>query len=289
MTRYPIGAAFLLGAALVAGCGQEKELPKVVQPPDGSAGQQQAVPAQSDPDAKAVIDRAVKALAGGDLGRAAAYRDKVKASRYGLKGTISIPGETGLQTLDATRAVAAVWPNRVYGKTETTPQGNRLAVEVWLHRPNFAVANNGQFSALTNIDLLERNFVYDAVGQTWMPLLLPATDPKAVVFDVQSVTRQARVFSVVKLALGDEYPLYQLTFDSKTDELVSAEYTASDNALTRRTLMAFSDHKPGPDGLTLPHALECRHNGVVVEKWAVEKWEFPASIPDDQFAPPAKK
>lgn len=254
-----------------------------MQKHDPSTAQQQVVPDKPDPDAKAVVERAVKALTGGKPELLA----KLKTSRVALKGTLVFPIENTNQSLEATRTVAAVWPNRVYGLTEVHPHGNRLGIEVWLHRPNFATANNGQFSPLPNHDLIELNFAYDAVGQIWMPLLLPLADAKAVVFDLQSVVFEARSLHLLKLSL-DNYPLYQLTFDAK-DALVRVEYATTDTGVPRRTTMAFSDHKPGPDGLVLPHKFECRHNNTVVERWTVEKWEFPEKIGDEQFSPPKKK
>jgi hypothetical protein len=160
--------------------------------------------------------------------------------------------------------------------------------EVWLRRPDLVVVSNGVPVDLRNIDVFERYFATDVMGQNWMPLLLPATDPKAVVFDLQAVTLERRALNVLKVSL-DDFPLYQLTFDAKTDALERVDYTASMDGTPRRTTMVFADHKPGPDGLVLPHTVECRHNNNVVEKWTVEKWEFPPAIGDEQFSPPKKK
>lgn len=283
MTRYPTWAALTLVTALVAGCGPEKELPMDVARPDGSAAQQQAVPAKSDPEAKAVIDRSVKALTGGKP----ELRAKATASRFALKGQMFSLENQG-QSLEATRSGAAVWPNRFYGLNETHPQGNRMAVETWLFRPDLAVSNNGQPTELTNVDVLERTFAIDLVGQNWMPLLLPATDPKAVVFDLQAITFEARGLHQLKLSLGD-FPLYQLTFDAKSDALVRVEYSNSMGGVPIRKTMVYGDHKPTLAGLVLPYKIECRHNSSVVERWTVEKWEFPDKIGDEEFTPPKKK
>jgi hypothetical protein len=45
-------------------------------------------------------------------------------------------------------------------------------------------------------------------------------------------------------------------------------------------------HNRGPDGLVLPSKTECRHDGIVVEQWEAEKWEFPDKIDDAEFLPP---
>lgn len=282
MARHSAWAALIAFAAVAAGCGPGKELPDVLVPPGDSAAQQQVVPPRSDAEAKAAVDRAVKAFTGDKPELMA----KVKACRCSLKGqmfSIDAPN----QGTEATQSVAAVWPDRFYGLNERHPQGSKVVTESWVRRPDMAVHSNGQPVELPNVDLLERNFMADAVGQTWMPLLLPAADPKAVVFDLQTVRLDARALNVLKVALPD-YPLYQLTFDAKSGALLRTEYTTRMGSVPRHTTMVFADHKPGPDGLLLPYQIECRHNNSVVEKWTVEKWEFPATIPDDQFSPPKK-
>ena len=283
MARYWAWAALIAVAAGAAGCGPGKELPDVIVPPGDSAAQQQAVPPRSDAEAKAAADRAVKAFTA-DRPELMA---KVTASRCALKGQM-FSVDSPNQWTEAAQSVAAVWPDRVHGVNERHPQGNKLVTESWLHRPDVTVHSNGQPVPLSDVGAWEHNIACDAVGQNWMPLLLPITDPKAVVFDLQAVTVGARGLTVLKVALAD-YPIYQLTFDAKSGALVRVEYTTSMGNVPRRTTVVFSDHKPGPDGLVLPHQIECRHNGSAVEKWTVEKWEFPATIPDDEFSPPKGK
>ncbi|VTR93723.1 unnamed protein product [Gemmata massiliana] len=282
MARYTAWAAFVGAVVLVVGCGPEKELPTVGPSGEGAGAQRPVAPAKSDPEAQAVIDRAVKALTGGKPELLA----KGKFCRCVMKGQMfSI--EQANQANDTTRTIVTAWPDRFFSSNEQFPLGNRALLEVWLRRPDLVITNNGTPVPLSNIDSFERFFAADVVGQSWMLLLLPATDPKAVAFDLEQITAGKRELSRLKLALG-EFPFYQLTFDAKTDLLLRAEYTNSRDNVLQPTTMIFSEHKI-VDGLMLPHQIECRHNGSVVEKWTVEKWEFPATIGDQEFSPSKKK
>ena len=281
MARYTAWAAFVGTVVLVAGCGPEKELP-TAGPQSDSGSQQPVAPAKSDPEARAVIDKAVKALTGGKPELLA----KGKFSRCVMKGQIFSITQAN-QAEDTNRTVVTAWPDRFFSANERFPATGRVLDEVWLRRPDLAIASNGVPVPLSNIDVFERYFAADVVGQNWMPLLLPVTDPKAVVFDLEQITAGKLELSRLKLSLGD-FPFYLLTFDAKTDLLLRAEYTSSLDNVLRPTTMVFSGHK-AVEGLMLPHQFECRHNGSVVEKLTVEKWEFPATISDQEFSPPKKK
>ncbi len=282
MARYTAWAAFVGAVVLVAGCGPEKELPTAGLSGEGAGTQRPVAPAKSDPEAKAVIDRAVKALTGGKPELLA----KGKFCRCVMRGQMFSIDQAN-QANDTNRTVAVAWPDRFFSSDERFSLGTRMLVEAWLRRPDLAIANNGAPVPTPNIDVLERWLAADVVGQNWMPLLLPVTDPKAVVFDLEQITAGNRELSRIKLALG-EFPFYLLTFDAKTDLLLRVEYTNSMDNVLRPTTMVFSEHK-NVDGLMLPHQFECRHNGAVVEKLTVEKWAFPDTISADEFSPPKKK
>jgi len=123
-----------------------------------------------------------------------------------------------------------------------------------------------------------------------MGLLVPLTEPKAVVFDIRSAdvlspqSGQQQAVKSLKLALP-EYPLYQLVFDAKTDLLIRVEYTTTEQGAKLRKQWSVLEHKAGPDGQLLPAKTECRHNGTAVEQWEVEKWAFPDTIDDTEFTP----
>lgn len=290
MKRNPLGAAFALVTLLtftalcasqLTGCGPEKALPTDLSKSDGGPAQQ-AAPAKSDPEAKAIIDRAVKAFTGGKSELLA----KGKFCRVTLKG-LMYSVDNSNQSIEATRTLAAAWPDRLHFTNDSEAFGNKLVVESWLRRPEFVVTRNGAEHRPPNPAEWEQNLASDLVGQVWMAFLLPPSDPKAVVFDPQTITLERRDLKLVKVSLGG-YPVYQLYFDTKSDALARVEYTNTETGVARRTTMIFADHKPGPDGLLLPHRMECLHNKSVVEKWTVEKWEFPETIKDDEFMPKKK-
>lgn len=288
MERYPIKATVVAVAlvavaavslsALLTGCGPEKQLPDLPVAEGGGSAQpaQKGVPAKSDPEAVAVVEKAVKALTGGKP----ELLTKGKFCRYELKGTMDI----GAGPTDTTQVGALAWPDRMHAVANTTANGGPMVVEAWVRRPDILVRGNGIDQRAGNPVEYERNFAADQTAQRWMPLLLPAADPKAVLFDPQTVAIDRRELKLVKLAFND-YPVCQLYFDGGSDALVRVEYTLTENGVPRRTAVAFAEHKPGPHGLVLPTRLETLHNKTTVERWAVEKWELPETIKDDEFVP----
>ncbi len=282
MARYAAWVGFVVTVVLVVGCEPVKELPTDVPKVDRAPTLPQVTPNKSEPAAKAIVDRAVLALTGGKPELLA----KGKVSRANLKG-VRFTRDTATQWTEVNRTVAAVWPDRVYAAEDFQAQNNKVVIEGWLRRPEMIVFNNGVPHPHANPTEREQNFASDEVGQHWMALLIPATDPKAVLFDSQSVESDRRMLRLVKLALG-AYPTYHLTFDGKTDALLRVEYAVTEFGSPRLTTMIYSDHKPGPEGLVLPYKFECLHNGVAVERLTVEKWELPAAIKDEEFSPPKK-
>src|SRR5262249_42626098 len=105
-----LAAGLGLLAAVVVGCGPAKELPEIVPTQRGS-GQLSAdpfgpAPAQSDPAAKAVLDRAVKAITGDDP----KPLEKAQVSRGTAHGSRHLPNRA--EPAEATRVTEAVWPDR---------------------------------------------------------------------------------------------------------------------------------------------------------------------------------
>jgi hypothetical protein len=92
----------------------------------------------------------------------------------------------------------------------------------------------------------------------------------------------------LKVSYGD-LPVFRLTFDASNDRLVRVEYTLTAIGVRQDRQWTALDHKPGPDGQLLPTNTQFQQNGVNLETWTVEKWEFPDSIPESEFAPPPKK
>lgn len=274
----------VLALAVAVGCEPAKQLPTEV-PKEPAPVDAWAAPAESDPAAKAYVEKAVKALTAGKPELLA----KGKFSRAVLKGVMVINGEHA-----TVRTITAGWPNR-YAVANDLQFGDKpLLVRAWLNGARFTAMSGDREQENINRAETAGVFLADGTGQHWMALLQPLTDPKAVAYDFQSVTGTSpqtgllHPVNLVKLALPDR-PLYLLTFDSKTDVLLRVEYQIRESGVDRRKQWTALEHKPGPDGLILPTKTEVRHDGRLVEQWTVEKWEFPATLPDTEFEPPAPK
>jgi hypothetical protein len=285
MARLAYGVLLAVSAAII-GCDPAKELPPELPakttPPGDRA---EAVPAASHPAAKAYIDKAVLAYTGGKpelLPKGKYSRVQLKGRQYKLD---TVPVET-------TRDIAAVWPDRFTATDVRESRGIRVTISAYLHRPRITIREGNEDKDLPNQVEIERNLTIDETAQHWMSLLLPPTDPKAIVFDLQALTRppqdaQPTAVQTVKVALGD-FPVYTLTFDTKTDALVAVDYLHTERGVESRKQWLVLEHKVGPEGLLLPNKMMFKWNGDVVEEWEVVKWEFPPTIKDEEFSPPQK-
>ncbi|MBM3980210.1 MAG: hypothetical protein FJ304_07985 [Planctomycetes bacterium] len=282
MSRRVWGAIGALVLAVAVGCEPAKELPpevpKGVEPPPPDP-----VPKESEPAAKAYAEKAVKALTAGKPELLA----KANSSRVALKGTMVIDGDN-----PAARTITATWPDRVAVRNEVQVSADsKNLVRAWLVRGRFTMMQGDREVAEINRSELARALGADARAQHWMALGLPLTDPKAVVYDFQSVTGTAPrtgkplPIHLMKLATGDPQQVFALTYDAATDLLVRVEYVVRENAVDRRKQWTVTEHKPGPDGLLLPAKIEVYQDGRPVEQWTYEKWEFPATVPDADFEP----
>jgi hypothetical protein len=279
-------AVCVVVAAVGAGCEPPKEVPEVI-PKAAPGSTEPLVPTASDPAAKAYVEKAVRAFTGDKPELAL----KGNVSRATLKGRQLDPAQGVL--IDVTRTLAAVWPDRFAGTDVQQARGLTVAISGYLRRPRLSLTRDGSPVPLPNPAETERNFVGDEIAQHWMALLVPLTDPKAILYDFQSVTGTAPLtgeplaIHLVKLKLPGG-PVYTLTFEAKRDLLLRVEYELTEQGVRRRRMWTVMEHKRGPDGLTLPHKVELWQDGRMVEQVEVEKWEFPANIPDSEFDPPKK-
>jgi hypothetical protein len=193
--------------------------------------------------------------------------------------------------VQATRTIAAAWPDRAYLTTDL--KDKNLLVRVWLRRPHITVFEGDREQENFNRTELELSAAADITAQHWMQLLVPLIDPKSVAFEFRATTGvdpdngQSMPIHLMKLSIG-KLPLFHLTFDAKTDLLLRVDYESSELGLRLRKQWTAREHKPGPDGLRLPTKTKSRHDAGEVEQWDVDKWEFPASIPDTEFEVPKK-
>jgi hypothetical protein len=274
---------FAVTAAVVVGCGPGKELPDAIPKGTDEGEKEIPVPAASEPAAKVYLDKAVKAYTGGKPELLA----KGKVSRVALRGTLLYPVENSQILAEASRSIAAVWPDRFAGRDEFQVRGEKITVSAWLLRPHITIMQGNQEHTPSNRTDAEQGFAADETAQHWMALFLPLTDPSAIVFDLRKQTAGQQAFQTMKLKLGS-FPLYQLTFAANTDALLRVEYTTKKQGVVVHGQFSMIQHKLGPEGLLLPGQMELQWNNTVVERWTAEKWEFPAEIGDAEFSPPKK-
>jgi hypothetical protein len=284
------GVALTMLAAAIPGCGPGKELPDEIPKTTENTEKGSGVPTASEPAARAYVEKALKAFTGGKP----ELVTKVKFSRAVLNGTSQLPIENRPTEFSSERTIAAAWPDRFAVTNHLTKPGLELNAGIWLRGKDLTMLHGSvEFNPPNRAEIIQTEPANVALGH-WMATLVPLADPRAIVFDFQSASvippqgGQPQPVQMLKLALPD-FPVFQLAFDPKTDLLIRVESSIPDQGVRVRKLWTASDHKPGPDGRILPGKTEVRHNNTVVEIWTVEKWEFPAEIPETEFAPPTPK
>jgi hypothetical protein len=268
---------------VVIGCGPGKELPDQVpttavkrEPPPDPFG---PVPATSDPAAKAVIDRAVKAITQDKPERL----EKAKVTTVIYKGVVYLPGTQSLENPASVRWDVA-WPNRASVVYETKSSTGLL-----MNSNTFRLTHpNGWW--LVDGALREQNAI--AVGRTvWTDVMtqhgiilgLTLADSRAVAFGLQKSTTPTPTTSV-KLGIPD-LPVIQVAFDDRSGLPVRVEFHPIEDIARPTKVLLFSDHKPEGD-FVLPTTLEFFLNDRPGWKLKPEKWEFPDKIDDEKFSAP---
>lgn len=284
--RTPATAlAILSAAALLAtlpGCGgKAKELPKVVTAGDAKGDAPVVVvPAKSEPSAVAVVERAIKVATDGHPERL----QKAKVSRLKTKGTI-----VHARPLPTIRTVEAVWPDR-FALADEFNDGLPTKVFIRLRRPVLWIAKNreGQTVPVEFGESKEREAALtgEAIGRHWMALLMPLADAKAVVFAAKKESINGQSADVIKAVLPGS-PVFTLWFDEKTGLLgrIDFDQVEPGNSTPTKKVFALFQHRAF-DGLMLPARIVYHQNGLQVEDWNVDAWEFPERLDDAGFDPP---
>lgn len=275
MRRTP-GSAVLV--AFVLGCGPGKQLPDPSLrgqsgPPAPFAP---LIPPKSDDKAKAIVDAALKATSTGDVSRL----EKIKAFRSSAKGYMQRPVGGQTLNLETTREFETVWPNACRVRIESQ---SMLPLTVGMRRPMIWMREGDKAVPFPDQRAAETNVAVDTVGHNWILFLVPLLDPRTVVFDPTSATIGDKKIHVVRAAVPG-YPVFTLTF-SDAHLLVQVEYAQVENGGVVNHVLAFDGHKPF-GGVMLPTKVEGTHNGVVVERWTMTKWEAVEKIDDATFDPP---
>jgi hypothetical protein len=277
--------AGVLGVVLAAavGCGPEKEAPDVVRVPTGRGGEAAPqVPKASDPAAAELVARALKANTDGHPERL----EKGKTNTSLVKGTSRGPDG---KLASATRTVRAAWPDRFRVDFEfpTAEPKDRI---MGLRRPTFWMYTSGP-GGLTefrvpNPEEYADVLAADAVGQHWLPTLVPLIDPKVVVFDAKKQDYGREPAETVKVAVPG-CPVYTLWFHPDTLRLGAVSYTHAEaaGAGTFHKRLTMDKHKDF-GGVMLPTRLDFSRNAQSVEEWGVERWDLGAAVDDAAFDPP---
>ena len=281
MRRLGVCAGVVLAAAVI-GCGEGKKLPdEVVKPqpthvvPPDPLG---PVPTASDADAKAVLDRAVKAITQGDPARLA----KARVNKVDYRGWVLLPTTDGTLTMtDATLSWEVVWPDRVLATYKF--QGTPPATNAFRLRESLGWMTKG--TELEPANPTEMGHVVSAalVGQHGVPLGLSLADSRGLAFEMRKAEPGGLAATSVKLALPD-MPILQIGFDASGLPVALEYYPLEFNKRVRKVL-TFAEHKPQGD-FVLPTKLELNQNGRLAEKWTLEKAEFPEKIDDSRFDAP---
>lgn len=287
-TGFGVGLASV-GLALLVGCGPEKKLPDK-EPPVVDPGPP-AIPTESQPEAREVVEHAVQALTDGHPERL----EKAKVNRLVLEGLVRFPVPMTDQTVMAKtiRRLAGVWPDRLRFEQETPSEKPRLVLSgyrpagFWL----LAASDEGRPEPipLGNPQQQEEILRVDGVGQYWFYLLVPLIDPKTVVFEARTTRlpdpagKDIEVEGI-KVAVPN-HPVFTLWFDRKTHLLARIQYPHSERGSPIRKMITIASHKPSA-GLILPAVVRFDRNEFTVEEWNALSWEFPERLDESVFDPP---
>jgi hypothetical protein len=284
MRRTLILTPVLMGLAIATGCGPEKELPKdIPDSPDRTALPVDPIPTTSHPDAVQLVERCIRAATDGHPERL----DKLKVIRQSGNGQYrGVSGEFG----PAGRSIEAVWPDRAR-VTYDYSVGDIKQFLIGLRRPTIWAYNvypTGPVKFETpSPKEYEQIITVDVIGQLWLPLLVPLTDSKTIVFGVKKEMIGDQTADAVKVAIPD-CPVYTLFLNEKTNLPGMITYTHKEWITTfQKRIMLSGDKMYG--GAKLPTRLEYSRNGVAVEEWSVTAYEFPDKIDDIAFEPPPEK
>jgi hypothetical protein len=294
MRRLRIGFAAGLVTAVFIGCGPGKELPEELprhKDKNTGTGTRPAevglkVPTVSDPEAREVVERAIRLCTQNDPTRLA----KGKLSRSLSVGWMKLPldGAKDLVSIPTERELLARWPDEV--KVTYKHKEGLVGVNTVLLRSGLTgfFVNNEPRSNL-NPRAMEEIIRTDALARHWLPLLFPLQDRDAVVFDLRKGIGTPPM-DVVRFTMP-ERPVYQLSFDPTTGYLMGVEYHHREFETNFFKSWSFKNHSTF-DGLILPtrmeyiQAPERSRTREIVEDWTISTWEFPSKLDDSMFDPP---
>ena len=265
-------------AAIAFGCGPAKELPDEVPqvkkatgiPPDPHG----KAPEASEPEAKAIVDRAVKAITQNRI----EVQAKARICRVVANGKMKPLNSQDMT--ETVRTVFSVWPDRVLTTYEFR-EGAYPKITFGLNSPiGWLLVGKGPY--IPGPDLAENGQIItiDIMAQHWIPLSLALTYHNAIFYAVQKNTPKAGMTSI-KFRMKD-LPIYLVAFDDQSGLPLGVDYYPFEQGTRVHKVVKFSDHKD-VGGLMLPTSLQMSQNDRDTEQWIVDLWEFPDRFDDKSF------
>ena len=232
-----------------------------------------ACPAGAEDGARAVIDRAIRAVGGAER------IDKVKAGRTQTKGTLHRDG----QTFDFTQETFYHWPDQFKGILQLEADGHKVSV---------TTVSNGD-RAWVNLDgrtrALEDRALDEATEERHLVNVVRLTTLKDAAFDLSSlgeVKVNGRPAVAVKVTSRGHRDV-RLYFDKNTGLLVKTERRgvepASGKEFTEEKLL--SDYRD-VDGLKSPRRVVINRDGTTFMEVEVTGVKYLEKLDDSVFARP---
>jgi hypothetical protein len=279
--RHFIGYAIVASIAAIAiGCGSGKELPDDVPltkesgaiPPDPGG----KVPEASDPVAKDIANRAIKAITQNkpDL------LEKARICKVIAHGSFQFPNNPTMT--DAIRSVQTVWPDRA--RVTYDFKGVSLKITWGMQSPfGWKVVGQQPYIPPSNPAEIAQVLRTDLMAEQWFLTGIGLAEPGAVFFDPQKAKTAKGSTTTIKIGLPDR-PVYRVAFDDQSGLPVRIEYAPLEiGQRTRiRKVVTVSDPMPA-SGLMLPTSIEMTQNELLAYHWTIDLWEFPEKMDDAVF------
>ncbi len=279
--RHFIGYTIVaLIAAIALGCGSGKELPDVV-PHTKEAGVTspdpvEKAPEASDPAAKAIADRAIKAITQNQPDLLVKARN-CKLTAHGL---FQLPPKNQTMT-EAKCIINSMWPDRGqitydFGGSHKLVFGKRGVFGWWVNSPLPYVAPS-ELAQVIQTDLM---------AQQWFLVGLGLAESGAVFFDPKNEKTAKSSTTTIKVGLKDLL-VYRVAFDDQSGLPVRIEYAPLEIGQRVRVKKVISASDPMlASGLMLPTTISLTQNEQLAYRWTVDHWDFPEKMDDSVFDPP---
>jgi hypothetical protein len=234
------------------------------------------VPSSSDPEAKAVADRAINAITKNKPELLA----KVRLSVAKANGEIRL--SAGPIMTSATRKVEAAWPDRIRVAYEFEDKVSPK--QMWGLNDPIGWAR----PALPNTTpaMLGQYIHTSMLAEHWFPSGLGLGEQGEILYDPRTIKTANGSTTTIKLSRPDR-PVYSIAFNDQTGLPIRVEfsYQMPDGKAGNSKVVKILNHME-VEGLRLPARIQIYLNEQPGEVWTVESWTFPESFDDDLFNAP---